>query len=133
MRASRCFNTVMRPSPGAANASASPRNRSAGSSTGPAAGISASSATRAKRSATREPFLMSGIDSLLERFDPEALDRIDEQLIRSQAQGQIGLNDIFDEIGDLGVRHRRTDQGTEGGILVRLAADRDLVEFLAVL
>ena len=58
---------------------------------------------------------------------------IDEQFVRPLAQLDIGRGDILDDVGHLRVGHRRTDQRAELGILVGLAAERDLIEFLAVL
>ena len=47
------------------------------------------------------PFLTSCIDTLLEWFDAQSLDRVDETFIRPLAQGQIGFDDILDHVGDL--------------------------------
>src|ERR1700691_2170631 len=79
------------------------------------------------------PFLTSGIDPLPERFDAEPLHRIDEEFVGTLAQRQIGFNDILDHVGNFTVRHCGPDQDTKFGVLVGAAADRDLVEFLAIL
>src|SRR5579863_6198839 len=79
------------------------------------------------------PFSTSRIDTLLERFDAEAVDRIDEQLVRALTQLQIGRSDILNDIGHLRIRHRRPDQRTELGTFIGLAAERDLIKLLAVL
>ena len=49
------------------------------------------------------------------------------------AQFEIGRGDVLDDVGDLGIGHRGADQRAERGILVGLAAKRDLIKFLAVL
>src|SRR6202021_2954242 len=99
----------------------------------PSPGISASSATWTNASPEIFPFLTSGIDPLPERFDAEPLHRVDEQLIGTGAERQISLDDILDHIGDFSIGHRGSDQGADHGMLVGAAADRDLIEFLAVL
>src|ERR1700744_2311026 len=96
-------------------------------------GRSASSATWANTSSVIFPPLTSGIDTLPEWFDAEPLHRIDEQLVGARPQRQIGLDDILDHVGDLAVRHGRSDQRAEHGAFVGTAADRDLVVFLVVL
>src|ERR1700753_3448579 len=79
------------------------------------------------------PFLTSGIDALPERFDAEALDGVDEQFVRARAQREIGLDNILNDVGNFAVTHSRPDQRADSGMLVGTAADRDLIEFLAVL
>src|SRR5208282_3441432 len=79
------------------------------------------------------PLSTSGIDALPKRLDAGALDRVDEQFVRPLPQFEIGRGDVFDDVGDLRVRHRGADERAERGILVGLAAERDLVKFLAVL
>ena len=49
------------------------------------------------------------------------------------AQFDIGRDHVLDHIRDLVVGHRRTEQRAELGVLVGAAAERDLVELLAVL
>src|ERR1700735_405543 len=75
----------------------------------------------------------SGIDALPERFDAGTLERIDEQFVRLLPQLEISRGDILDHVGDLTIRHGRSDQRAERGVLVGLAAERDLVKLLAVL
>ena len=104
-----------------------------GSRTLPSAGIAASSATRAKSSVAIFPCLTSGIDTLPEWFDAQTLDGVDEQLFRPLAQREIGLDNVLHHIGNIAVWNGRSDQVAEFGILVRPAADGDLVKFLAVL
>src|SRR5215471_6341069 len=116
-----------------ANSPASARKRSADTMTGPCSGTGSPSATRRKRSSTTFPDLTSGIDALLERFDADALDRIDEQFIGLLAQLQIGLGDILDDVRNVVVGNRRTYQGPKLRLLVSASPDRDLIEFLAVL
>src|SRR5262245_8965994 len=79
------------------------------------------------------PALTSRIDALLARIDADARDGIDEKLVRPLAQLEIGGGDVLDHVGDLAVRHRRTQNLAELGVLVGAAADRHLVIFLAVL
>src|SRR5205085_5534472 len=120
--------------PGRRNsASGSARNRAAETSTAPSRGSSASSATWTNGSGEILPCLTSGINALPEWFDAEPLDGIDEQFVRSRPQRQIGLDNVLDHVGDVGVSHRRPDQMAEFGVLVGAAADGDLVKFLAVL
>src|SRR5581483_8729855 len=79
------------------------------------------------------PCLTSGINALPKWLDTRALDGIDEQLVRPIAQLDIGGRDIFHDVGHLCVRHGRAHQGAERGVLVGLAAERDLIKLLAVL
>src|SRR5262245_13795703 len=108
-------------------------SRAAGRMTGTPSGTCASSSPRTNRSSMIRPALTSGIDTLLERFDAEALDRLDEVLVRPRAQLEIGSGDVLDHVGDLAVPHGGTENGAEPGGVVRPAADRHLVKFLAVL
>src|SRR5207248_7200350 len=96
-------------------------------------GSGASSATWTKASSDIFPFLTSGINPLPEWFDTEPLHRIDEQLVGIGAQREVGLNNILDHISDFGIGHRRPDQASELCVLVGAAANRDLIELLAVL
>src|SRR5579864_1587444 len=79
------------------------------------------------------PFSMSGIDAVPEWFDTGALERVDEQLVGAGAQLEIGGGDVLDHVGDLGIGHRRADQRAKFGVVVGLAAERDLIKLLAVL
>src|SRR5215468_1181958 len=81
-----------------AKSSASARKRSAVTMIAPSSGTGSPSATRTNRSSATFPDLTSGIDALLERFDADAIDRIDEQFIGLLAQLQIGLGDILDDV-----------------------------------
>src|SRR5262245_57361540 len=112
---------------------ASARNRSAGMITGTPSGIGASSRTRTYSSATTRPPLTSRIDTLPERFNADALDRVEKDLVRPCAQLQIGRHDILDHVRHLGIGHGRANEGTQLGILISLPTDRDLEDFLAVL
>ena len=49
------------------------------------------------------------------------------------ARSQIDLDDVLDGVGDLRERHGRAEQRAELGVFVGRAAERDLVEFLALL
>src|ERR1700756_3329176 len=109
------------------------RNRAAETNTAVSSGSSAPSGTCTKTSLTTLPFLTSGINPLLERFDAEPLHRIDEKFVRALAQRKISFDDILDHIGDFAVRNRGPDQDTKLGVLVGATADGDLIKFLAVL
>src|SRR5258708_7859189 len=112
---------------------ASAKSRVAGKTAATPSGTGASSSTRTKRSSMIWPALTSRINPLLEGIDADAGDRVDEKLLRPVAQLEIGGGDILDHVGDLPVRHRRTQNLAELGVLVGAAADRHLVIFLAVL
>src|SRR5580700_7194205 len=79
------------------------------------------------------PFSTSGIDALPKWFDAESPDGVDEQFVRPLPQFEIGRGDIFHDVGDLRVGDGRADQRTEFRIAVGRAAERDLIELLAVL
>src|SRR5215813_6620405 len=112
---------------------ASAKSRVAGKTAATPSGAGASSSTRTKRSSMIWPALTSRINPLLEGIDADARDSVDEKLVRPIAQLKIGGGDILDHVGDLPVRHRRTQNLAELGVLVGAAADRHLVIFLAVL
>src|SRR5665213_3960400 len=116
-----------------ASASGFSRNRAAETRMAPSPGSSASSATWISGSVTIFPPLTSGIDALPEGLDAKPLDRVDEEFVGPRAQRQIGFDDILDHVGDVAIGHRGADQGSDLGVLVGAAADRDLVKFLAVL
>src|SRR5580704_11722120 len=116
-----------------ANASASAMKRAAGTITGTPSGSGASSATRTNRSSTMLPALTSRMDALLERFDADALDGVDEDFTRARTQLHVGGDDVLDHVDDLAVAHRRAEQRAEFRVLVGAAADRHLIIFLAVL
>src|SRR5437867_7248071 len=79
------------------------------------------------------PALTSRIDTLPERLDTDALDRVEKDFVRPRPQLEISLDNVLDHIRHLGVRHGRTDQRAKHSVLVRLAADGHLKELLAVL
>src|SRR5215470_1614208 len=93
--------------------SASARKRAAGTITGTRSGIGASSSTRTYWSATMRPPLTSRIDTLPERLDTNALDRVEKDLVRPRAQLEISFDNVLNHIRHLGIRHGRTDQGAE--------------------
>src|SRR5262249_27855227 len=111
---------------------ASAKSRVAGKITLTPSGTGASSSTRTKRSSAMPPALTSGIDPLLERLDADALDGIDEKLVRPRAQLEIGGGDVFDHVGDLTIGHRRPQNRAQLGVLVGAAAEGHLVVLLAV-
>src|SRR3954447_21765633 len=76
--------------------------------------------------------LTSGIDPLPEWFHTEPLDRIDKQLVGPRPQCEVGFHDILNDICNFGIGHGGPDQAAELRILIGAAADRDLVELLAV-
>src|SRR5512139_941037 len=112
--------------------SASFRRRSADTRISPPGGSAASSARAIKESSAIFPPLTSGIDPLLEWLDAEALHRVDEKLLGPLAQRQIGLHDVLYHVGDLLELHAGPDQLPERSALVGAAADRDLIDLLAV-
>src|SRR5262245_22520515 len=112
---------------------ASARKRAAGTITGTPSGIGASSSTRTKSSATTRPALTSRIDTLPERFDANALDGVEKNLVGPRAQLQIRRHDILDHVGYLGIGHGRANERTQLGVLISLPADRDLEKLLAIL
>src|SRR5262249_18776529 len=107
--------------------------RAAGMMTGTPSGIRASSRTRRYRSATTRPPLTSGIDTLLEWLDAEALHRFEKDFVRPLAQLKVGRHDVLHHVCHLGIRHGWTEQHTEFGILVGATSDGHLEIFLAVL
>src|SRR5262249_2699808 len=112
---------------------ASASSRVAGKITLTPSGTGASSSTRTKRSSAMPPALTRGINPLLERLDADALDGIDEKLVRPRAQLEIGGSDVLDHVGDLAIGHRRPQNRAQLSVLIGAAADGDLVIFLAVL
>src|SRR5262249_14411686 len=108
-------------------------SRAAARITGTPSGTGALSSTRTNRSSTMRVDLTSGIDSLLERLDADARDGIDENLVRALAQLEVRGGDVLDHVSDLGIGHRRPEDLAELGVIAGLAADRHLVELLAVL
>src|SRR5215471_3946039 len=78
------------------------------------------------------PFLMSGIDALLEGLDAETFDGLNESLVRPLPQFEVGGHDFLHHVGDLGVRDGRSEQGAKFGPFVCTTAQGDLVELLAV-
>src|SRR3984893_6752080 len=76
---------------------------------------------------------MSGIDTLLERLDSQALDGLYESLVGPFPQFEIGSHHVLDDIGDLRVGDGGSEQRAELRVFVGPAAEGDLVEFLAVL
>src|SRR5438132_13387415 len=97
---SRLFGQITPTLPRFNSASGSSRKRAAESSTGPSPGSSAPSATWKKMSVAICPFLTSGIDPLLERFNAEAFHRVDEKFFPGIAQREISFDDVLDHVGD---------------------------------
>src|SRR5215470_14703467 len=113
--------------------SGSARSRACGTMTATPSGTGASSSQRTNRSSTTLPCLTSRIDALPERLNAEPRDGIDEQLVRPIAQLEISGGDVLHHVGDVAIGHGRADQRAELRLLVGAAADRHLVELLAVL
>src|SRR6266849_10053306 len=78
------------------------------------------------------PFLMSGIDPLLEGLDAETLDGLHKALVRPLPQFKVCGYDLLHHIGDLPVRDGRPEQRAKFRPFVGTAAKGDLVELLAV-
>ena len=99
--------------------------------TGPS-GRSWSSATLSQGSSISSPSLMSGIEPLLERLEAGTLIGFQETLAVG-ANVQIGLDDGLDRVGHIIAGERGSDDLADGSVLVRIAAERDLVVFDALL
>src|SRR5882672_10791883 len=67
------------------------------------------------------------IDRFLEGLYPDAVHHVDEALGVAVAASEVALDQLLDDVGDLGARERRPDDLAERG------ADPDLVPLLAVL
>src|SRR5581483_7051626 len=65
----------------------------------------------------------SGIDALPERLDAEPLDGIDKQFVRPLPQFEISGGNVLDDVGNLPIGDRGTDQRAKRGILIGLAAE----------
>src|SRR6266849_4862715 len=78
------------------------------------------------------PFLMSGIDPLLEGLDAETFDGLHEGLVRPLPQFEVCGYDLLHHVGDLPVRDGRSEQHVKFRPFVGTAAKGDLVELLAV-
>src|SRR5258708_4899446 len=78
------------------------------------------------------PFLMSGIDPLLEGLDAETFDGLHKALARPLPQFEVCGYDLLHHVGDFPVRDGRSQQRAKLGPFVGAAAEGDLVELLAV-
>src|SRR5260370_35851511 len=103
--------------------SASSRNRAAEIRMAPSPGISASSPKWPNLSFVTFPCLTSGIDSLPEMFDAKPLHGIDEKLVGTRAQREIGFDNILDHVCDFPIGHPRADQRSDLGLFIGTAAD----------
>src|ERR1700689_1799425 len=79
------------------------------------------------------PFSTSVIDALPKWLDTDPFDGVDEQFVRPLPQFEIGRRDVFHDVRHLRVWHCLSDQRSEFGIAIGLAAEGDLIELLAVL
>src|SRR3989338_1289667 len=121
----------------ASRASPSASKRASDRITSPVSGIASSSATETKvLSAQRAPPLTSsislGIDSLLEGLEAEAPIGVEEALAVGP-DGEIGADQLVNGGGDLVGRQGRTQDLADRGVFRARAAQRQLVEFLALL
>src|SRR5882672_8559580 len=157
MMAKRCRSTAIASGPSLASSHtprcpASARGRrssrlashsASGTMTSPCAGASGCSPwgprlSRRQVSATiRRSLISVAIDRFLERFDADAVHDVDEALGVAVTPGEVALDQLFDDIGDLRARERRADdfaqRRTDAGLdLALIAADLDLVPLLAV-
>src|SRR5260370_19062786 len=78
------------------------------------------------------PFLMSGIDPLLEGLDAETLDGLHKGLVRPLPQFEVCGHALFHHVGAFPVRAGRSDQRARPGPFVAGPAKGDLLELLAV-
>src|SRR5258708_18204025 len=78
------------------------------------------------------PFLMSGIDPLLEGLDAETFDGLHKGLVRPLPQFEVCGYDLLHHVGDFPVRDGRSQQRAKLGSFIGAAAKGDLVELLAV-
>src|SRR5215475_2853051 len=78
------------------------------------------------------PFLMSGIDPLLEGLDAETFDGLHKGLVRPLPQFEVCGHDLLHHVGNLSVRDRRPQQCAKFCPFVGAAPECDLVELLAV-
>src|SRR6185295_15527638 len=83
-------------------------------------------------SATICRFLIKvGIDVLFEWFYSDAVHHVDKALVLAVAQLEVGVDQAFDDVGNVGACERRPDDPADPSLL--RAADGDLVPLLAVL
>src|SRR5438552_1400877 len=142
------FASIHTPSvPVSARARSSSRRAShsaSGTMTSPRAGTSGNSpfgprSSRCQLSAAMRRSLISvAIYRFLEGFCPDAVDYVDEALGLAVAAREIALDQLFDDVRDLGAREGRSDGLAEGCAaagpdFTLVAADLDLVPLLAVL
>src|SRR5258708_10599825 len=97
----------------------------------PSPGISASSAKWTNVSVATFPCLTSGIDPLPEGFDAKPLHGINEKLVGTGAQREIGFDNILDHVSDFTVGHRRANQRSHSGLFFGTASHRHLINLLA--
>src|SRR6185437_2559857 len=100
-------------------------------------GMKSSSATAVNGSSIGSPrwpvHLMSvGIDGLLERGDAGAPEGVEEALAIATL-AQVDVDHVLDGVGDLRRRQRRTQHLAQRGVRLGRAAQRHLVELLALL
>src|SRR4051812_15724387 len=72
--------------------------------------------------------LMSAINVVLERFQSNAANDVDEALGLRVAVRQIDVDQLLDHVRHFILRHRRTEHLAERGIVALIAADRNLIE-----
>src|SRR5688572_11999258 len=99
---------------------------------------SAAASSRCQGSATTFRSLIIAINTLLERFQADAPDHVDETLDLALAPLEVKPDELFDHVGNVLLRERRPDHLSDtrrrpGAREPLVAADRDLVPLLAVL
>src|SRR4051812_32472896 len=135
IRSTRCPGSSLTPRLPAepSNAPASASRRARGTRMLPSCGKASSSASARQLSATNRPALSSGIELLLERLLAGAAVDLDKRLLLAPAQLEIGLDDTLDRVRHLFGREAGADDLADRRLVVGAAAQRDLVEFLALL
>src|SRR5690349_2414653 len=98
----------------------------------PEGGSSASPSILIQLSVVNRSPLRSGIEGLLERLRSKPAIGVEEGLA-VMAQADISLDDGVDRIGHFVTGKTRPENGADRGALARGAAERDLVELLALL
>src|SRR5499427_4830212 len=128
----------------AINASRRASHSASGTMTSPCAGTSGSSPfgprlSRRQLSATMRRSLISvAINRFLEGLDADAVHHVDEALRFAVAARDVALDELFDDVGNLGAGERGADHLAQrcpdaGPDFALVAADLDLVPLLSVL
>src|SRR5262245_45330839 len=78
------------------------------------------------------PVLSIGIETLVDRGAADAEEVVEDARAR-EARGEMGLDQVFDRVDDFGAGDGGAEDGAERGVGLGVAAERDLVELLAIL